>query len=362
MSRLVLIDGNAILHRAYHALPPLTNRNGQQVNAVYGFGSIMLRIIDELKPEYLAVAFDRPEPTFRKQLYIGYQAKRKEMDAELAGQVDLVHELVGAYGVKIFEKAGYEADDILGTIAARFSENQARNPNIEARRKFKVQSTKNKKQTGGKYIDSDLRRNDKEKVDEVVIVTGDRDLMQLVNEQVKLYMPTRGMSEGEMVGASEVKAKLGVSPEQVIDYKALVGDGSDNYPGIPGLGPKGAVDLLSRFGSFGNIVSLIDKSTETKAESTEITELVKQKIIRGKDSGELSYKLATIKTDVELELDLERLRVGELNKDGLIEFFRQMGFRSLVKRLGGNDRDDKGEKGDKGNKGNAISENQQSLF
>lgn len=198
------------------------------------------------------------------------------------------------------------------------------------------------------------------KVEEVIIVTGDRDLMQLVNEKVKLYMPTRGMSEGEMVGVNEVKGRLGVLPEQVVDYKALVGDGSDNYPGVPGVGPKGAIGLIREIGGIGEIWEKID---------TVKNENLKKKLIKGKESGELSYKLATIKIDVEVELDLEKLKVEELNKERLGEFFRQMGFRSLVKRLSPVNSVSginwvKGEKGNKGkteNK-NIIYNNQQSLF
>ncbi len=166
MSCLVLIDGNAILHRAFHALPPLTNRAGELVNAVYGFSTMLLKVINDLKPDFLAVAFDTPEPTFRKMEYLGYQAKRPAMDEGLVGQIEKVREVVKAFGIPIFQAPGFEADDVIGTLAR------------QACQKSKI-------------------KNQKSKIDEVIIVTGDRDMIQLVGPKVKVYAPGRRMSGAE---------------------------------------------------------------------------------------------------------------------------------------------------------------------
>ncbi|HUW24887.1 MAG TPA: 5'-3' exonuclease H3TH domain-containing protein [Patescibacteria group bacterium] len=284
---LVLIDGNAILHRAYHALPPLTTRSGELVNAVYGFATMLLKILQEMKPKYIAVAFDTAKPNFRHQEYVGYQAHRPRTDAELVGQIEKVYELVRAFNIPIFAVEGFEADDVIGTLA--------------------VQAPPGK-------------------VNEVVIVTGDRDLMQLVTEKIKLFMPTRGLSEGQLVGEKEVKEKMGVSPGKIVDYKGLVGDQSDNYPGVPGIGPKTAVGLLEKFGRMENIYRSLDK-VESKTVLAKLTE--------GAESAALSKKLATILKNVPVTLDLEKCLAKDYDKGKVVEFFKELGFRSLVNRLSG---------------------------
>ncbi len=282
---LVLIDGNAILHRAYHALPPLTTRNGELVNAVYGFATMLLKILQEMQPKYLAVAFDTPKPNFRHQEYVGYQAHRPRVDAELTSQIERVLELVSAFNIPIFSVEGYEADDVIGTLARQASQ---------------------------------------EKVEEVIIVTGDRDLMQLVSDKIKLFMPTRGLSEGQLVGEKEVVEKMGVPPKQIVDYKGLVGDQSDNYPGVPGIGPKTAVELLQQ---FGTIEGIYEKLGEVGSER------VVKKLTEGAESATLSKKLATILKDVPITLDLEKCLARDYDKKKVVGFFKELGFRSLVNRL-----------------------------
>src|SRR3989344_3525742 len=201
MNKLVLIDGNAILHRAYHAIPPLTSRTGEPINAVYGLVSMLLKTIDDLKPSHLAVCFDRPEPTFRKKIYQAYQAQRPETEESLSSQFAKAKEVLDSMRIKIFEMPGYEADDLIGTIAEKSV-----------------------------------------KINEVVIVTGDRDILQLVDDRkkIRVFMPIVGLSNGRVFKEEDVFSKLGVLPNQIIDYKALVGDASDNYPGVFGIGPKTA--------------------------------------------------------------------------------------------------------------------------
>jgi len=287
---LVLIDGNAILHRAYHALPPLTTRSGELVNAVYGFSTMLLKILHEMQPKYIAVAFDTVKPNFRHQEYVGYQAHRPRTDSELTGQIEKVHDLVRAFNMPIFSIEGYEADDVIGTLAKQAVERDKKN---------------------------------KEEI-EVLIVTGDKDLMQLVSERVKLFMPTRGLSEGQIVGEKEVIEKMDIPPAQIVDYKGLVGDQSDNYPGVPGIGPKTAVELLKKFGSLEEIYRNLNK-IEKKT--------LLGKLAEGAESGQLSKKLATILIDVPITLDLEKCLAQDYDKERVIGFFKELGFRSLVNRL-----------------------------
>jgi len=293
MEKLVLIDGHALLHRAYHAFPTtLRTRKGEIVNAVYGFTRILLTVLKELQPEYVAVAFDLPVPTFRHKEYVGYQVQRPEMDKELKGQIQRVWEVVKALNIPIFTAPGFEADDIIGTLAF-----QARVP------KSKIQNSKFKI--------------------EVIIVTGDKDIMQLVREGVRVYAPGKGFSEGEFFDRQKVKEVLGVWPEQVVDYKALVGDASDNYPGVPGIGPKTAVKLLEEFRDLENIYKNLKK----------IAPSIAQKLIAGKESAQLSKKLATIVTNAPVKLNLKACRLKDYDPQKVRQLFEELEFKSLLNKL-----------------------------
>jgi len=292
MNRLVLIDGNAILHRAYHALPPLTSPDGKIVNAVYGFTTMLIRLIHDLQPTHIAVAFDRPAPTFRKKLYADYQAKRPKMDDDLIGQVELVHEVVRAFDIPIFEMDGYEADDVIGTIT-----------------KSKIQ-------------------NPKSEIKQIVIVTGDRDILQLVeDEKILVYMPTKGLSEGKLFGVKETEDRLGVSPKLIPDFKALAGDASDNYPGIAGIGPKTAVEILQKAGSIDLLYKHIEKKTFG------LSEALVQKIKKGKEIALLSHTLATINQEVPIDIEIGLFSEKQLTSPQAIETLQVYGFQSLIKRL-----------------------------
>lgn len=287
MSRLVLIDGNAILHRAFHALPPMKNSKGNPTNAIYGFVAMLLRVIEELKPDYISVTFDRPKPTFRNELYEKYQAHRPKMDDSLVKQISGVHEIVAALGIPIYEKDGYEADDVIGTIATQ------------------VQN--------------------KQKVDEIIVVTGDRDLLQLVNDRVKLFMPIKGLSEAKIYGEKEAEERLGVPPEKVVALKALMGDSSDNYPGVAGIGPKTATGLLKQFASISDLVENIDKIKDAK---------VRDKINRDKENLLLSQKLATVVVDAPVDFDLQTAKIpSDFLTPEVVEAFGKFEFRTLLKRI-----------------------------
>jgi len=290
MEKLVLIDGHALLHRAYHAFPTsLRTRKGEIVNAVYGFTRILLTVLKELQPEYVAVAFDLPVPTFRHKEYVGYQVQRPEMDKELKGQIQRVWEVVKALNIPIFTAPGFEADDVIASLAK------------QAQRKFQIPNSKF----------------------QIFIVTGDKDMMQLVREGVKVYAPGKGFSEGEFFDRQKVKEVLGVWPEQVVDYKALVGDASDNYPGVPGIGPKTAVKLLEEFRDLGNIYKNLKK----------IAPSIAQKLIAGKESAQLSKKLATIVTNAPVKLNLKACRLKDYDPQKVRQLFEELEFKSLLNKL-----------------------------
>lgn len=281
--KLVLIDGHAILHRAYHALPPLTSRVGQ-VNAVYGFTSMLLKIIGDLRPTYITVCLDRREKTFRKEMFENYQAQRPETEKELINQVELTKEIISAFGIKMFSVAGFEADDVIGTLAKKAKENK--------------------------------------EIDEVIIVTGDRDILQLVGGKVKVYLLVKGISDAVLLDEAGVEAKMGVLPSLTVDYKALVGDASDNYKGVSGIGPKTAIKLIKEFGGFKGIYKNLDK----------LPEKTKEILLKGKESGELSYTLAKIREDVLLEVDFDDLKKWQIDSQKVFNIFEEFGFKSLVKR------------------------------
>ena len=216
--KLLVLDGNSVLHRAYYALPDWRNRSGEATAGVYGFLSILLKSIEELKPTHLAIVFDHPSPTFRNLMYVGYQANRekdRQISEDIWSMIEKLKQVFQQLSIPVFQLEGFEADDVIGTISAQAQE---------------IKDT------------------------EVIIITGDRDLMQLVNDQVNLYMSFKGISDMTIVDSDKVKERLGILPSQVIDYKALVGDSSDNYPGVPGIGPVGAIKLIQEFGDFETIV------------------------------------------------------------------------------------------------------------
>lgn len=296
MNRLLIIDGNAMMHRAYHAIPPLTAPDGSVVNVVYGFANMLLRLHESLVPSHMAVTFDRPVPTFRKKLFTGYQSKRPKMEESLVQQIPKVHELVEAFGIPIFEKDGFEADDVIGTLCQQVKSE-----------KLKV----------------------KNNIDQVVIVTGDRDILQLVDgEKILVYMPTKGISEGKIYHEADVVERLGISPNNITDYKGLAGDASDNYPGVEGIGPKTAIDLIEKFGTIEHLYA-----EGEKGHWGELKIGVQEKLHRGKEMALLSKDLATIRTNVELDIDLRPIQT--LNTESAKNELMKFHFHSLLKRLGG---------------------------
>ncbi len=294
MSKLIIVDGHAIIHRAYHSIPPLTV-NGEPVNALYGFYSMILTAVNTLKPDYLIVCLDSPGPNFRNEEFIGYRAKRKPADMDLISQFPKLQSSLEEAKIPNFAIGGFEADDLIATITKK------------ALNKIKVS------QTGAK----------KRIIDNVTIITGDKDIMQLVGPKVELFMPIRGLSETKTINSEGVKEKLGVLPTQVVDLKALMGDMSDNYPGVAGIGPKAAIDLLTEYQNLDNIYKNIDN----------IKPSLKEKLISGKENAYLSQKLATLVYNIPLKFKLSDAKWCDTCVQNLIAVFKSYNFKSLIARL-----------------------------
>jgi len=277
--KLYLIDGNGYIHRAFHALPPLTNSSGQMVNAVYGFTRMILKILRQEKPDYVAVCFDFPAPTFRHKEFPEYKITRKETPDELKQQIPLAHKIVKALNIPVFEKEGYEADDLIGTL----SENASRE-GIET-----------------------------------IIVTGDKDALQLVDESIKVLNEPKDIFYTEEV----VKEKMGVSAQQITDLMGLVGDTSDNVPGVFGIGPKTATELIQEFSSIENLYQNLSR----------VKEKLREKLEKGREEAFLSKRLVTIVKDVPLEVDVRACRVGEFDREELLKLFRELEFKTLIVEL-----------------------------
>lgn len=285
MQKLLLIDGNAILHRAFHAYPPtFSDKEGNPTNAIYGFYAMLLKVMEEVKPDLLTICFDQGAPTFRMNLYAGYHANRPKMADTLSPQVEPLRASLKQIGIPINAIDGYEADDLIGTLSG---------------------------QAKAKGLDT-------------VILTGDRDLLQLVNGSVKLLMPVTGITKSVLMGAKEVEEKYGIRPDQVIDYKSLVGDPSDNYPGVGGIGPKTAAHLLQKFDSLENLyIHLGDVKPE-----------IAQKLANDAEQAMLCKKLATIHMDVPVHLDTKAADVSNFTLEKFLAVFDAFNIHSLVKRLG----------------------------
>ena len=288
----ILIDGNAILHRSYHAMPRFEVK-GQLVNAIYGFISTLFTTIERFKPEYLAIAFDVKGPTFRDELFKEYKAKRIKPPQEFYDQIPAVWEFVREMDIPLLTKEGFEADDIIGTLA--------------------------------KKVNGDLGEG------EVIIVTGDQDTLQLVDDRTKVAMPGMGKIKETVYDTSAVYGKFGLSPAQIIDYKALSGDSSDNIPGVRGIGEKTAVALLKEYGSVEKIYDQVKKNPEEIEEKFKKSAL--QKLIDGQEMAFLSKKLATIKTDVDFDFKLKNAVLHDFNENKTREFLEKYNFKSLVRRL-----------------------------
>jgi DNA polymerase I len=284
--RLLIIDSNSVIHRAYHALPPLTTEKGEVVGAVYGFLLVFLRALKEFKPDFAVACFDVKGPTFRHEKYGDYKAKRPPLPEDLGRQIARVKELLPVFGIPVFGKEGFEADDLIGTIAEAAPKE---NPSLE-----------------------------------VIILSGDTDTMQLVNEKTKVYNLRRGVKDIVLYDEEMVKEKYqGLEPSQLLDLRALKGDASDNIPGVPGIGEKTALDLLLEYETLENIYDNIAL----------IKGKIREKLMENKEGAFFSRELAEIKKDVPLGFSLENCRWKGYDKEAAAKALKEMEFYSLIDRL-----------------------------
>lgn len=284
MEKLILIDGNAIIHRAFHALPPFKTSKGLLVNAIYGFASMLLNILNHEKPNYIAVSFDLKGPTFRHAEYKEYKATRVKAPDELYEQIPYIKNLVRAFNIPIYEIEGFEADDVLGTLAKQAE----KNPGLIS-----------------------------------YIVTGDMDTLQLVTEKTKILAPFKGFNEVIIYDTAKVLGKYGLKPSQIPDMKGLCGDNSDNIKGVAGIGPKTAKTLLQKYGTIENIYENL----------TDISKSVAAKLEKDKENAFFSKHLATIITETPVTLNLENCQAHHYDKEKLVELFEELEFKSLLRKL-----------------------------
>lgn len=283
--KLVLIDSHAIIHRAYHAIPPLTTKKGEVVNAVYGFTSTLLTVLDKFKPDYIVAAFDLPGKTYRHEQYKDYKATRVKAADDLLSQIPQVKDVVRAFNIPIYEAPGFEADDAIGTIVRQC-------------------------ETDCEGIEN-------------IIVTGDLDTLQLVDIKTSVYTMRRGITDSVMYGEKEIMERYGLKPKQLIDFKGLRGDPSDNIPGVKGIGEKTACELLQKYGNVENVYKNIN----------EIKGATRDKLERDKAVALQSKSLATINVKAPVKLNLDDAHTHDFDRQKLISLFSELEFYSLIKRI-----------------------------
>jgi DNA polymerase I len=285
--RLILIDSNALIHRAYHALPPLTTKNGELVNAVYGYISVLLNVLNKFKPDYIVATFDLKEPTFRHKEFKDYKATRVKAPDDLYAQIPRVKEIVKAFNIPIAEKTGYEADDLIATFARK---TEKLHPDVE-----------------------------------VVVVTGDLDTLQLVTDSIKVFALRKGMSDSVLYGEKEIFERYGLKSDQMVDYKGLRGDPSDNLPGVKGVGEKTATELLRKYGTLENVYQNL----------AEIKEGIRKKLEKDKVQAYFSKRLAKLIDNVPVQFDLDKAKAEDFSRVAVINLLRELEFFSLLRRLPG---------------------------
>jgi len=293
---LIVIDANSIIHRAFHALPPLTNKKGEPAGAVYGFLLALFRAIKDFRPDFVAACFDVHAPTFRHKKFKQYKAKRPPAPKELYNQIPKIKKVLKTFKIPVFEKQGFEADDVIGTIAKL------------APRKQVVPAL------------------------ETIILTGDRDALQLVDSKTKVFALSRGIKNAVLYDKEQVQEKYGISSKQILDYKALRGDPSDNIPGVTGIGEKTALKLLKQFKTLENLYKEIENDSK---KSKEIKPKLRELLLQYKEQALLSRFLVEIKRDVPIDFNLKKCQWGQYDSKQVIKSFKEWGFNSLIKRLPG---------------------------
>lgn len=297
----LLFDGHAVIYRAYFGLPPLSDSRGRMVNAVFGFSRILLSALNEFSPEYLAVTFDHPRPTFRHKQFEDYKADRPTMPDDLQPQIPIVKEIVSTLGIPQFEMEGYEADDLIGTLSYQLDHCPER-----------------------LNVDQDIL---------TIIVTGDKDMFQLVDDNTHVWLPGRGKSDDIEYDTSQVKKKMGVTPSQIVDMKALMGDASDNIPGIKGIGAKTAARLLQEYQTLENLYKSVDEIDSEALQTDLLKGSLLKKLKEGKESAIMSQQLAQIMKNAPIEVNLTTCRIEGYDKTKAIELLKSLDFKSLLPLL-----------------------------
>ncbi len=284
---LLIIDANSLIHRSFHALPPLTDSDGNQIGALYGLSSMLIKILQDLKPDYIAAAFDRPEETFRKKEFREYKINRATAPVELIDQLKKARNIFSIFNVKTFDSVGFEADDVIATLCMKFK--------------------------------------NEESLNKIIVLTGDHDSLQLVDKgKIFSMIPKKGISEFKEYGYDDVIERTGVSPELIPDYKGLVGDSSDNIPGVAGIGPKSAATIINTYGTLEDFYTL---SPSPKNSSV-------KKVLEARDIALLSKYLATVRYDVPIDsVELSDLSIKDMNISKLAEDLEKIGFFNLSERI-----------------------------
>ena len=285
--RLVIIDSNALLHRSFHALPPLTTKKGEQTGAVYGFLLTLFKAIKDLKPNYIVACFDTAAPTFRHEQFKEYKAQRPKTSEELITQIPKTKQVLTSFDIPVFEKEGFEADDLIATIAKRASKENL----------------------------------------QIYILSGDLDNLQLVDESTKVYTLGRGIKETVVYDREKVLSRFEVEPEQMNDFKALVGDPSDNIPGVLGIGKKTAAELLKKFNSLENLYQEVGK------DNPEIKAKTKETLLKNKEQAFLSRSLVETKKDVDININITECEFGKFDRQKVESILKKFEFFTLINRV-----------------------------
>lgn len=287
--RLLILDSNALLHRAFHALPPLVTKKGEPTGAVYGFLLTLFKAIKDLSPLYIVACFDLALPTFRHQKFAEYKAQRPKTPEEIKSQLPKIKEVLKTLKIPIFEKEGFEADDLIATISTIASE--------------------------------------KDKELEIYIVSGDLDTLQLIEGNIKVYTLGRGIKDTVVYDKERVVSRFGIGPEQIVDFKSLVGDPSDNISGVLGIGKKTAADLLKKYGTIDNLYQKIDN------DKVDIKPRTKDALLKNKEQAFFARMLVEVKKDVDINFNLEECRFGKFDRGEVEKILSNLEFNSLINRL-----------------------------
>ncbi len=288
-NRLIIIDSNALLHRSFHALPPLMTKSGQETGAVYGFLLTLFKAIKDLEPSHIVACFDTKAKTFRHEKFQDYKAQRPATAQGIISQIPITKDVLGAFSIPVFFKDGFEADDLIATIC-RLAENE----------------------------DKEL---------EIYILTGDLDNLQLVNEKIKVYTLGKGIKDTVIYDIQKVEERFGVKPEQMNDFKALTGDASDNIPGVEGIGKKTAAEIIQKYGTINNLYD--ELSTDTAVLKPKVKEALKQ----NKQKAMAALELVRMKNDVDIDFMLNNCKLSEYDKNKVEGKLRELEFTSLINRL-----------------------------